>query len=134
MSNSLLEVVITQAWQIGLLAAIVAIVTGMFARNRPHLAHAMWMLVLIKCIIPPVWGHSLGFFSQLQAIVSDQAKLLSENDGRFRTGPYEDMASRTKHASQSGIGRCWIGDEPRPAIGSGEDCGRAGDFERYGIL
>lgn len=66
MSNQLLTLMFTQAWQIALLAIVVAIVTRTIARNRPHLAHAMWILVLIKCVTPPIWGHSLGVFSQLQ--------------------------------------------------------------------
>jgi len=74
MSNQLLKLIFTQAWQIAVLAIFVAVVTRLVARNRPHLAHAMWILVLIKCVTPPIWGHSLGLFSQLQA-----AWMLSED-------------------------------------------------------
>ena len=53
---------ITQTWQIAALAIVVAVVAKLAAKNRPHLAHALWVLVLIKCVTPPVWGHSLGVF------------------------------------------------------------------------
>ncbi len=69
MNEPLLHIVISQTWQIALLTFIVAVIVKNAARNRPHLAHALWMLVLIKCVTPPLWGHSLGVFSQLQTLV-----------------------------------------------------------------
>lgn len=68
MTDQLLQLIATQAWQIAALAIVVAVVNRTVAKNRPHLAHALWMLVLIKCVTPPIWGHSLGLFSQLQAM------------------------------------------------------------------
>ena len=67
MSSEFLQLWITQTWQIATLAIVVAIVARFAAKNRPQLAHALWILVLIKCVTPPLWGHSLGVFSQLQA-------------------------------------------------------------------
>ena len=70
---------ITQAWQITALAIVVAVVAKLVAKNRPHLAHALWVLVLIKCVTPPVWGHSLGVFSQLQArLMPDETASLTD--------------------------------------------------------
>ncbi|MBL8817266.1 MAG: hypothetical protein JNL58_14665 [Planctomyces sp.] len=70
MSDHLLKLVLSQAWQIALLTVFVAFITRVFAKSRPHLAHALWILVLVKCVTPPVWGHSLSLFSQLQAMWS----------------------------------------------------------------
>ena len=67
MSDHLLALITTHVWQITALAIVVAVVVKLAAKNRPHLAHALWVLVLIKCVTPPLWGHSLGVFSQLQA-------------------------------------------------------------------
>ncbi|HQZ66647.1 MAG TPA: M56 family metallopeptidase, partial [Planctomycetaceae bacterium] len=64
----------TQTWQIAVLAILVAVVARFVAKNRPHLAHAMWILVLVKCVTPPLWGHSLGVFSQLQTLVEYDIK------------------------------------------------------------
>ncbi|MFO0999018.1 MAG: M56 family metallopeptidase [Planctomycetaceae bacterium] len=66
--NDFLRMLWTQAWQIAMLAIMVAFCTRMIAKNRPHLAHALWLLVLVKCVTPPMWGHSLGVFSRLQAL------------------------------------------------------------------
>jgi beta-lactamase regulating signal transducer with metallopeptidase domain len=76
MSHQLVHLMMTQGWQIAVLAAIVAMMTRMMARRRPHLAHGLWMLVLIKCVTPPIWGHSLGLFSWLPAAAFETADLL----------------------------------------------------------
>ncbi len=70
MRNELVPLVITQSWQIAVLAVGVALIVRFVAKSRPHLAHALWLLVVLKCLTPPVWGHSLGVFSQLQALVA----------------------------------------------------------------
>ena len=55
-----------QAWQVTTLIVVVAMATRLVARNRPHLAHALWLVVLIKCVTPPVWSSSSGVFCWLQ--------------------------------------------------------------------
>ena len=75
MNDRLLTLLLTQAWQILLLAMIVAAATKIVAKNRPHLAHAMWILVLIKCVTPPVWSSSFGLFSQLQTLSEHEIKV-----------------------------------------------------------
>ena len=72
MTSNLLSLLWTQTWQIAVLAIIVAVFARFAAKNRPHLAHVMWVLVLIKCVTPPLWSHSFGVFSQLQALVGDE--------------------------------------------------------------
>ena len=57
MNSNLLQLVITQSWQIALLAITVAVLVRLIAKNRPHLSHALWLLVLLKCVTPPVWGQ-----------------------------------------------------------------------------
>ena len=80
--NNLLSLLMTQTWQIAALAMIVAVVVKLAAKNRPHLAHALWILVLIKCVTPPLWGHSLGVFSQMQTLIghdSDESTVDAES-------------------------------------------------------
>ena len=72
--SDFLQMLWTQAWQIAVLAIMVAFCTRTIAKNRPHLAHAMWLLVLVKCVTPPMWGHSLGVFSRLQALAASVEK------------------------------------------------------------
>ena len=44
MSDHILGLLTTQIWQITALAIVVAVVVKLAARNRPHLAHALWVL------------------------------------------------------------------------------------------
>lgn len=63
----LIEMLWAQAWQLSALVAAVAILTRLFARNRPHLAHMLWLVVLVKCLTPPVWTSPVGLFCWLQS-------------------------------------------------------------------
>lgn len=58
MAESLVENMWIHAWQIGVLAVLVAVVAAMVGRRRPHLAYALWLVVLAKCFVPPLWGWS----------------------------------------------------------------------------
>lgn len=64
-SNEVLRLVLTQVWQVGLLAAVVWILTKKFTQNQPQMAHLLWGLVLIKVITPPVWSSPISVFSWL---------------------------------------------------------------------
>lgn len=57
----------TQCWQVTALIAVVWLINRTFARNRPHLASVLWLVVLIKCVTPPVWSSPSSVFSWLQS-------------------------------------------------------------------
>ena len=54
-------------WQISVLIVLVGVVGALLCRRRPHLAYALWIVVLVKCITPPVWSSPTGVFSWLTA-------------------------------------------------------------------
>ena len=56
--SNLAELAWTQLWQVTLLAVVVAAVVHLAARARPHLAYLLWMLVIVKCLTPPLWSSS----------------------------------------------------------------------------
>lgn len=60
--------VISQAAQVAALVLVVAVVVRFVARNRPHLAHLLWLLVLVKCITPPLWSSPTGLFSWIESM------------------------------------------------------------------
>ncbi|MEX2111991.1 MAG: M56 family metallopeptidase [Pirellulales bacterium] len=62
-TQSVLELVWTQCWQVALLALAVAILVGLSSRRRPHLAYLLWMLVVVKALTPPLWPSPTGIFS-----------------------------------------------------------------------
>jgi beta-lactamase regulating signal transducer with metallopeptidase domain len=56
----------TQTWQVTLLILVVALLTRLTAANRPQLAFALWLVVLVKCVTPPLWSSPSGAFCWLQ--------------------------------------------------------------------
>jgi len=71
--SELARVVLAQAWQVTLLIVFVAVVARYAARNRPHLAHVLWVVVLIKCLTPPLWSSPSGIFCWLQRAETERA-------------------------------------------------------------
>lgn len=59
------ELLFAQIWQVSLLFLMVAILHRTVAKDRPHLAHALWVLVLLKCVVPPVLSSPTSPFSLL---------------------------------------------------------------------
>ena len=65
--HDVFALLIAQTWQVAALSVIALIAVRLFAADRPHLAHAIWALVLIKCIIPPLMSSPLSPFSWIEA-------------------------------------------------------------------
>ncbi|MDX1924984.1 MAG: M56 family metallopeptidase [Pirellulaceae bacterium] len=63
--NLLIQLAFVQTLQITVLACIVLVLTRYMAKDRPHLAHALWALVLLKCLTPPVVASPTSVFSWL---------------------------------------------------------------------
>ncbi len=57
------ELAFAQLWQVTLVIAAAAIVTRLICARRAHLAHLVWLVVLIKCLTPPLWSSPTGVFS-----------------------------------------------------------------------
>jgi beta-lactamase regulating signal transducer with metallopeptidase domain len=55
-----------QSWQLAALVGGVLLASRLIARDRPHLAHALWLVVLLKCVTPPLWSSPSGVFCWLQ--------------------------------------------------------------------
>ncbi len=81
---SVLSMLIHQSWQVALLASSVWLVTRIVGRDRTHLTHMLWALVLIKCITPPIWSSPIGLFSRMniQLEIAD-ASLPNKNAMKF---------------------------------------------------
>ena len=66
LSNTLGAWLFTQTWQVAVLVLIVTAATARWGRPRPHLAHALWLVVLLKCFTPPIWASPSGLFCWLR--------------------------------------------------------------------
>ena len=76
--SDLNPILLAQAWQITLLIVVVAGINRWLSRKRPHLAHALWLVVLVKCVTPPMWSSPSGMFCWLQA-----PRVVEQEDFRF---------------------------------------------------
>src|SRR5438132_854681 len=71
----------TQIWQVTLVAGMVAAITKLLCSKRPHLAYVLWLVVLVKCLTPPLWSSPTGVFSWAagnSASVADAASVGSD--------------------------------------------------------
>jgi beta-lactamase regulating signal transducer with metallopeptidase domain/thiol-disulfide isomerase/thioredoxin/protocatechuate 3,4-dioxygenase beta subunit len=66
-SEAIVRLAWIQLWQVTLLAGLVALLVRLGCRNRPHLAYVLWLVVLVKCLTPPVWSSPTSVFSWAQA-------------------------------------------------------------------
>ncbi|TXT17696.1 MAG: antirepressor regulating drug resistance protein, partial [Planctomycetota bacterium] len=64
--SDLTPILLAQAWQITFLIIVVGGINRWLSRKRPHLAHALWLVVLVKCVTPPMWSSHSGVFCWLQ--------------------------------------------------------------------
>ena len=53
----------TQYWQVTAVAAVVGLFVTICCRQRPHLAYVLWLVVIIKCLTPPLWSSPTSLFS-----------------------------------------------------------------------
>lgn len=114
MIHQTLMLVGTQAWQIAVLFFVILILFRLLARNRPHVAHLLWAVLLIKCLIPPVvsssWApfswitHSMQQWLPTEAAASNKTAeyitYSTQPRSSFRSQPTEETSS-TKHANDS---------------------------------
>ena len=58
----------SQMWQVTIVALGIGAIVRICCRNRPRLAYALWMLVVIKAIVLPYWSSPTGVFSWTLAV------------------------------------------------------------------
>ena len=60
-----------QCWQVTALALAVWAIVRLAGRSRPHLASVLWLVVLLKCLTPPILSSPTGVFCWLRAAQAD---------------------------------------------------------------
>ncbi|MEX0642624.1 MAG: M56 family metallopeptidase [Pirellulales bacterium] len=59
----ILELAVVLSLQIAAVTLAAGVAVFLFCRHRPHLAYAIWLVVLVKCLTPPIWSSPTGAFS-----------------------------------------------------------------------
>ncbi|MHC4877635.1 MAG: M56 family metallopeptidase [Planctomycetota bacterium] len=57
---------VAQIWQVTALIVLVGLLNRWLSKKRPHMAHVLWLVVLAKCLTPPLWSSPGGIFCWLQ--------------------------------------------------------------------
>jgi beta-lactamase regulating signal transducer with metallopeptidase domain len=94
----------TQLWQIGVLGCLVGIINFFLARRWPHLAYALWMVVLMKCFVPPVgnWPiNVLGRLTPVQASLPRDASSRDDSLSNQAASPSDTHLSAVDHQTAS---------------------------------
>lgn len=109
-----------QCWQVTLLIAGVWLVLRIVGRNRPHLACALWLVVLLKCLTPPVVSSPSGIFCWLQRAerASDQGAEVGDAQSAMPVAALSSAAGAEEDAVVVQVSRtapsAAAGQSPRP--------------------
>jgi beta-lactamase regulating signal transducer with metallopeptidase domain len=63
--NNLSSLVWLHAWQIALVGLAIGGISLWIGRRWPHLAYALWLVVLVKCFVPPVGNWPVNVLGRL---------------------------------------------------------------------
>lgn len=61
-ASDLNRLAFTQTWQVIALTLVVFFFSKSVARKNVHLIHVLWLVVLIKCLVPPILSSPAGVF------------------------------------------------------------------------
>lgn len=70
-AETLLEMMIGQVWQVTILCVIMGWLSKSSLRSYSTLCYYLSLVVLVKCITPPIWASHCGVFSWLFQHISD---------------------------------------------------------------
>ena len=113
MTSEVTQLALTQLWQVTLLIVVVGGVNRWLSNHRPHLAHLLWLVVLVKCVTPPVW-YKHGWRLLLDAA---RPTAIAGSDGR-----------RPRSGSYGGCFRFRMGSPDGPGPGRGTTGAGASEF------
>ena len=78
-----LEMLVVQSLQIAALVVFVWVLSKTIARKNAHLSFALWLVVLAKCVTPPVLSSPMSVFSWLPVESSQRELVPLDEDVRF---------------------------------------------------
>ena len=57
---------LAKSWQIAVLAAVITVVSLTLKNKSAHVRYLLWLIVLVKCLVPPLFTISLAILPQGQ--------------------------------------------------------------------
>lgn len=77
-SYEILELAFGQLWQVTILCVVAGWISRTLLFNRPVLSYQLWLVVLLKCVTPPLWASHCGVFSWCFQNVSNLSTAFAE--------------------------------------------------------
>ena len=62
-TSNLFELIVGQIWQVTILCVTAKWLTTTVLKSRPTWSYLAWLVVMLKCVTPPVWASHCGVFS-----------------------------------------------------------------------
>ncbi len=112
-------------WHLGEVSLIIVVLGGaalLIGRQRPHVAHAMWMVVIVKCLLPPGTTSPCGLLPAPLAY-SDTGQIESRLLPASLASVPHEMAPRTTGIPDSTVES--VPGVERPACPPEPHCGTA---------
>ena len=89
-----------QLWQVTIVALAVGTIVRLCCRDRPRLAYALWMLVVVKSIVPPIWSSPTGLFSWALAVRASKRSGFAEQPPDPFSNPSSTAILNTRNVGQ----------------------------------
>jgi bla regulator protein blaR1 len=123
-SASVTTVVWMHIWQIAVLVVAVGAVNLVIARRWPHLAYALWLVVLAKCFVPPIAGGPVSIWPNLATTVgwvesarpTDATIPTTNRAASPPSPPPVSESERNAAAAQSADQNAMVGLVPQPTL------------------
>jgi bla regulator protein blaR1 len=101
-SLRLIEAAWMQFWQLTVIVGLVALLVKFAGRKHPHLAYALWMVALLKCLVPPLGDFSASLWSwipvpavRFEHTAAMSSPIVTMNEaGQTPSGPPSERAAR----------------------------------------
>lgn len=106
-SWDLMSLLLNQCWQLAVLGLLVWLGVKTVARHRPHLAHVLWALVLIKAVTPPVLSTSWSPFTwvmTLSAWLAESPRIINSASTTAPQNPSSAATVAIEPAATSTVG------------------------------
>jgi len=121
--NEIVRYLVAQSWQIATLTLAVALAAWALRRRTAHIRYLLWLIVLAKCLVPPVFAVPLKVLPERTAPVAEpvaaqleapnQTAAIPPSPTDRSAGPAATPAtamSEANHATERPLGlRAWAG-------------------------
>jgi len=91
--NEIVRYLIGQSWQITMLTLAVALATWALRRRTAHIRYLLWLLVLAKCLVPPVFAIPLKILPE-QTISAGPVETLVVEPATVQPETHQQTAER----------------------------------------